>query len=153
MGPVFLLPLLSNADGRSAIIGRMDIRLIVQYLRQQFPSLLAVYGFGSYFSGQARRGSDIDLAVLVEGKVPADILWQQACALANQVQRDVDLLDLRTATTVMQYQVVTTGQRLWHRDNLADLYESFILSEKTALDAARADYLHDIQQSGRIYGG
>jgi len=32
------------------------------------------------------------------------------------------------------------------------LFECFILSEKTALNSARADLLADIQTQGRIYG-
>lgn len=34
---------------------------------------------------------------------------------------------------------------------LADLYECFILSDKTDLDAARAGLLADIKADGRIY--
>ena len=47
----------------------------------------------------------------------------------------------------MQYRIITTGQRLWARDSQAALYESFILSQKTALDEARAGLLQDIQKT------
>ncbi|MEO7161227.1 MAG: nucleotidyltransferase domain-containing protein, partial [Polaromonas sp.] len=63
----------------------------------------------------------------------------------------VDLLDLRAASTVMQYQIITTGQRWWVSDAQAALYEAAILS-KTALDSARAGLLGDIQKRGSIYG-
>ena len=56
----------------------------------------------------------------------------------------VDLLDLRAAPTVMQCQVITTGQRWWARDAQAALYEAAIPSQKTALDNARAGLLDDI---------
>jgi hypothetical protein len=52
----------------------------------------------------------------------------------------------------MQYQVVTRGQRLWARDVQAGLFECFVLSEKTALDEARAGLLMDIQEEGSVYG-
>ena len=52
----------------------------------------------------------------------------------------------------MQYRIVTTGQRLWARDEQAALYETFILSQKTALDEARAGLLDDIQKTGTVYG-
>lgn len=42
----------------------------------------------------------------------------------------VDLLDLRAASTVMQYQIIITGQRWWARDAQAPLFEVAILSEK-----------------------
>jgi hypothetical protein len=53
----------------------------------------------------------------------------------------------------MQYQIITTGARLWERDLQAALYECAILSEKTALDEARAGLLADIEREGRVYGG
>lgn len=67
--------------------------------------------------------------------------------LAATARCHVDLLDLRASSTVMQYRIITTGQRLWARDSQAALYESFILSQKTALDEARAGLLQDIQET------
>ena len=64
----------------------------------------------------------------------------------------VDLLDLRAASTVMQHQIITTCQRWWAGDVQAALYEAAILSEKTALDTARAGLLDDIQKRGSIHG-
>jgi hypothetical protein len=52
----------------------------------------------------------------------------------------------------MQYQIITTGERWWARDLQAALYEAAILSEKTALDSARAGLLADIRQRGSIHG-
>jgi uncharacterized protein len=43
----------------------------------------------------------------------------------------VDLLDLRAASTVMQYQIITTGQRWWVKYVQPALFESVVLSEKT----------------------
>jgi hypothetical protein len=72
--------------------------------------------------------------------------------LADVVGCPVDLLDLRAASTVMQYQVITTGQRLWSVGLPVDLFETFVLSEKTALDEARAPLMADIQRTGKIHG-
>ena len=72
--------------------------------------------------------------------------------LANVLGCDVDLLDLRAVSTVMQYQIITTGKVLWAKDAQAAIFESFILSEKTALDEARAGIIIDIQRKGTVYG-
>lgn len=125
---------------------------IVSALRQQLPALLAVYLFGSRATGHAGRDSDLDLAVLVEGKLEPLATWELAQSLADMVGCDVDLIDFRTASTVMQYQILTTGSRLWSKDVQASLYECAILSQKTELDAARAGLLEDIEREGRIYG-
>ncbi|MEE8587411.1 MAG: nucleotidyltransferase domain-containing protein [Acidobacteriota bacterium] len=130
----------------------MNETLIVQHLQQSLPELLAVYAFGSRAQGTANRDSDLDLAVLAEGKADPVELWKLAGDLAGIAGCTVDLLDLRQASTVMQHQIITSGRRLWTKDVQAPLYESFILSEKTALDTARAGLLEDICREGRVYG-
>jgi hypothetical protein len=52
----------------------------------------------------------------------------------------------------MQYQILQKGRRLWGSEPEAGLFEAFVLSEKTALDTARAGLLADIQRTGHIYG-
>lgn len=130
----------------------MDIQALLTHLQDHLPDLLAVYLFGSHAQGTAGPDSDVDMAVLVPGEIDPMLLWQIAGDMADIAKVPVDLIDLRAATTVMQYQIVTRGQRLWARDVQAGLYESFILSEKTAFDAARAGLLKDIQEKGTVYG-
>ena len=124
---------------------------IVAILCARFSTAIAIYAFGSQIQGTAGRDSDLDLAVLVAGYADPLALWDAAGSLADVVGCPVDLLDLRAASTVMQYQVITTGERLWAAGVEAGLFECFILSEKTALDTARAPLLADIQSTGKIY--
>lgn len=124
---------------------------VVAVIRARFPLALAVYAFGSQVQGSAHAQSDLDLAVLVAGYADPLTLWDVSGTLADVVNCPVDLLDLRAASTVMQYQVITTGRRLWSAGLPADLFECFVLSEKTALDEARAPLLADIAATGRIY--
>jgi predicted nucleotidyltransferase len=124
---------------------------LVMLIRQRFPLVLAIYAFGSQVQGSANAQSDLDLAVLVAGYADPLGLWDVSGQLADIVGCPVDLLDLRAASTVMQYQVITTGRRLWSAGLQTDLFECFVLSEKTALDEARAPLLADIAATGRIY--
>lgn len=78
-------------------------------------------------------------------------LWIASGELADILGAPVNLIDLRRASTVLQYQVVTTGERWWQKDAQADLYEAVIFSEKAELDAARAPLLRDIWSKGHIY--
>lgn len=130
----------------------MDKEAIIEYLRMHLPNLLAIYAFGSRIQGTAGPDSDLDLAVLVAGYAEPLALWTLAGDLADMAGCAVDLLDLRAASTVMQYQIITTGDRWWTKDSQAALFEAAILSEKTALDTARAGLLDDICQRGKIYG-
>jgi len=130
----------------------MNQLAIVQALQTQIPHLLAIYAFGSRVHGSARPDSDLDLAVLVAGYAEPLALWTLANDMAEIAGCPVDLLDLRAASTVMQYQIITTGERWRARDAQAALFEAAVLSEKTALDTARAGLLADIQKEGTIYG-
>jgi len=126
---------------------------IVAFLQNQVPKLLAIYAFGSRIRGDAHSESDLDLAVLVGGYADPLKLWELAGSLEDLVNCPVDLLDLRAASTVMQYQVITLGQRWWAYDDLqASLYEVMILREKTELDEARSQILKDIEKRGTVYG-
>ena len=125
---------------------------ILHILHSRVTDLLGVYAFGSRVHGSAQPDSDLDLAVLVAGYAQPLDLWALSGDLADVAGCAVDLLDLRAASTVMQYQIITTGQRWWSRDGQAALFEAAILSEKTALDSARAGLLGDIRKRGNIYG-
>ncbi len=131
----------------------MNIDLILKTLQDRVPHLLAVYAFGSRIQGQFRPDSDLDLAVLVAGYADTVLLFNLASDLADITNCPVDLLDMRAASTVMQYQILSTGQRWWAKYIQAGLFECMVLSEKTALDEARAGLMQDIQTRGTIYGG
>lgn len=130
----------------------MNRDVLIQTLQTHLPNLLAIYAFGSRITGTAGPDSDLDLAVLVAGYAEPLVLFGLAGDLADGAGCPVDLLDLRAASTVMQYQIITTGQRWWASDAQAALFEAAVLSEKTALDTARAGLLADIQQRGTVYG-
>ena len=125
---------------------------VVAAIRTRFPQAIAIYAFGSQVQGTAGPGSDLDLALLVAGYADPIALWELACKLTDVAGCPVDLLDLRAASTVMQYQVITTGQRLWSAGLAAGLFECYVLSEKTELDTARAPLMADILATGRIHG-
>jgi predicted nucleotidyltransferase len=125
---------------------------VVNAIHSAFPQALAVYAFGSRINATAHADSDLDLAVLVAGYADPLQLWDLSGKLADLTGCSVDLLDMRAASTVMQHQILRTGRRLWGQEPAAGLFECFVLSEKTALDTARADLLADIQTRGHVYG-
>ncbi len=130
----------------------VDEGAVLNTIRSAFPNALAIYAFGSRITGTANADSDLDLAVLVAGYADPLQLWDIANNLADKTACPVDLLDMRAASTVMQYQILQTGQRLWGKSLEAGLFECFVLSEKTALNSLRSELLTDIQSRGYVYG-
>ena len=128
---------------------------LITLLQQRLPGLLAVYAFGSRIENQglsARSDSDLDLAVLLEGYGDPLTLFNLSGSLADIAGCTVDLLDIRAASTVMQYQILTLGTAWWRKDVRAGLFEAAMLSEKMALNEAREGLIHDVTQRGRVYG-
>ena len=131
----------------------IDRTPLLQTLQTRLPGLMAVYAFGSRIEGTQHADSDLDLAVLVASYADPLLLWNLSSQLAELAGCEVDLLDLRAASTVMQYQILTKGERWWAANaTQTGLFEAAMLSEKTALDAARAGLIEDIERQGRIHG-
>jgi hypothetical protein len=69
------------------------------------------------------------------------------------VRRQVDLVDLRSATTVMASQIVTTGVLLYDGDPAArGRFEDYVYSAYARLNEERRGILQRIAAEGTVYG-
>ena len=131
----------------------MDSRAITQFLTGHLDSVIAIYGYGSHARDEARPTSDVDLAVLACHSIPAERLFELAQDLAVKLHRDVDLLDLRTASTVMRVHVIATGQCLLTQDDRATAeFEMYAYADYARLNEERRDLLKTITKRGLVYG-
>ena len=124
----------------------------VRRLRDALPRLVAVYLFGSHGEGNAHPESDVDLAFLAEEALPAAARWELQETLAGHLGRDVDLVDLRRASTVMQMQVLG-GRLLYEGDRVArQLFEATTYAAYALLNEERRAILEDVHRRGTSYG-
>ena len=124
---------------------------LIAAIRHELPGALSIYAFGSRIAGGAMPDSDLDLSVLMQGYADPVKLWELASQITDIAGVNVDLADFRSASTVLQHQILVTGRRLWSLDIQADLFELFVLREKFNLDDARAALMKDIQIRGSVY--
>lgn len=128
-------------------------RCIIELLRQSYPDLIAIYVFGSFERGAMRPESDIDLAILTTQTLGACDRWHLAQRLANIINREVDLVDLKKASTVMRMQVISTGRCLYESDpSERDRFEDYVYSSYARLNEERREIIHDIEIRGTVYG-
>lgn len=126
---------------------------IVTLLKSSLDGLLAIYQFGSSGTPYERPDSDIDLAVLAEKPLDPVMLWNLAQEISARLHRDIDVLDLRSVSTVMRAQVIAYGQRLYCTKVLVcDLFEVMAYSSYVRLNESRRDILDDIRTRGSVYG-
>lgn len=127
----------------------------VDCLRDAIPDLVVVYLFGSIAAETATLESDVDLAVLREkGRtVDPEQRWSLRGDLSDVFGRDVDVVDLQAASTVMRMQVVRSGRVIFERDESTRLqFETTTLSMYADLNLTRRSLLEDIRKRGSIYG-
>ncbi|MBC7953206.1 MAG: nucleotidyltransferase domain-containing protein [Rhodospirillaceae bacterium] len=125
---------------------------IIAAVRAVLPDVQALTLFGSRAQGVERPDSDLDIAVMLPAPADPVSLWESGETIARTLNVDVDLVDLRKASTVMQFQIITTGRHLLAVTPELERYEAFIMAEMMDLNEARAPLLADIQREGRVHG-
>jgi predicted nucleotidyltransferase len=126
---------------------------LIAYLVKNVPGIIAIYRFGSQARGMTHPGSDVDLAILAHRPLPPAQRFDLAQDLAVLVKQDVDLVDLRCASTVMRMQVVSTGECIHGADEPERRrFEMLVYSDYARLNEERRDILRQIRERGRVYG-
>ena len=125
---------------------------LIKALLEAVPDCRAIYRFGSWGSEDERSDSDIDLAILPRSPLDPVRRWDLAQRLASLAGRDVDLVDLLTASTVMRMQVVGHGERLYFSDFFAvEQFDDSVFSAYARLNEERKYILSDIHQRGSVF--
>lgn len=130
----------------------LDRKTLITRIREALPGTQAIFLFGSEVDGSANIDSDLDIAVL--GASPFDRLdiWNLAATLASLLERDVDLIDLTRASSVMKFQIVNKGELLWQRDHAGDVFTSSAQREYWDWEIIRRPIIEQIKESGSVYG-
>ncbi|NLV21664.1 MAG: nucleotidyltransferase domain-containing protein [Syntrophomonadaceae bacterium] len=128
-----------------------DINIIKTSLEQQLDPYLIVL-FGSASTGRLRSDSDVDIAFLSDQEMDSYELFIVAQQLADQLGREVHLIDLNQASTVLQAQVVGKGQVILDKEpNRRQEYFILVLKKYARLNEERAPILNKIKERGSIY--
>jgi predicted nucleotidyltransferase len=121
---------------------------------QLLPDVAAVYIFGSTGSKFEHAESDIDLAVLCAKKLMTTEKFAVQEKIAQLLHRDVDLIDLAGASTVLRFQIVSTGKLIFCQNKQAcDFFETLVYSSYIRFNDERREILDDVKKRGRIFNG
>jgi len=132
-----------------------DHEAIVNTVLEHHPHVQSVYLFGTHGTQDQRPSSDVDIAVLLppdEAKQSGSLTWSGLhMALEHRLGKDVDLVNLRRVSTVVQKEVVYGGRRLFCADRYAvEEFEALVLSLYQKLNEERAGILAEGLRSGRF---
>jgi uncharacterized protein len=133
---------------------KTEIDKIIQTVTERIPSAQAIYLFGSQAIGMSSAGSDVDIAFFAPFEYKADpvLLYQVQMQLEITLGKDVDFIHLNQESTVLQFQITTTGTHLYVKDtSLVLQYETLVLSMYQRLQEERKDIVDEIISSGKVY--
>lgn len=126
--------------------------IIKNYFKEN-PGITAVYLFGSFADGREVKDSDIDIAILLNhGELSFKEKTRMTLDLNQLTDREIDLIDLKNVSSILQMQVLKKGKCLFC-NNENKLNQFKIKTVQTYLDLKKVrkpieDRLKDVT----IYG-
>lgn len=145
----------ASRNGYHARMNDEELRRAVEAgVRAALPDLSWLALFGSRARGDATPDSDVDVAVLACGPIAEERLRALRGDLEIAIRRDVHLIDLRRASTVLRSQVVANADVLFATgDADTEQFLDFVLSDYARLNEERRDILRDVRERGSVLGG
>lgn len=124
------------------------IRILVKSMS---PSL--IYLFGSQAKNMSQPESDVDIAFLsFENQLDAYAVFECAQEIAASIGKEVDLIDLRKASTVFQANIIYSGIAIYCTDEKErQLFEASVFQQYAKLNEERAVVIEKIEMSGTVY--
>jgi predicted nucleotidyltransferase len=131
-------------------------RQITRIILAHYPDVQGIYLFGSFHTDDEWPDSDVDLALLLPplaAKLERNLALSGCAAeLADLLGKDVDLLNVRTVSTVFKKEIVAKGRLLYCGDRYAvDEFEMLTLSSYQKLNEERGGIIEAALADGRFY--
>lgn len=125
--------------------------IIVNMLTKKFdPSFMII--FGSYAKQTTHEGSDVDIAFYTKKEVTQYEVFIVAQELAAALNKEVDLVNFKDASTVFQAQIYSTGKVIFSNDDeLRMRLHAQAFSMYAKLNEERQPILKKIDENGSIY--
>ncbi|MCM3597966.1 nucleotidyltransferase domain-containing protein [Metabacillus idriensis] len=124
---------------------------IVNLLREKVSPDL-IYIFGSTVKGTSHKNSDLDIAFLPRSELDEYEIFILAQKLAEQLNIEVDLVNLKKASTVFQGQIITTGSIIYCSDEQLRMnYEMHALKKYAKLGEERKVIIDKVKESGTVF--
>ena len=114
---------------------------------------IVVYVFGSAVRNELREDSDIDIAYISDVHLIPYENFMLAQEIADIFKRDVDLVNLKDASTVFKAQVVGKGKKIYcSNENARMHFEMIAFKEYALLNEEREIIMSGIRERGYVYG-
>lgn len=112
-------------------MNQQNIQTTITNILEQFPEILIGILFGSAAEDKLTYKSDVDLAVSGHKPLSADVKKDLHEALAVELLRPVDLIDLQITNGLILFQAITKGNRFYCKDKhlYAELMKKMLFNQ------------------------
>jgi len=109
-----------------------------------------IYVFGSMVKDKVRNDSDIDIAILTDKQIDEYTLYMVSQQLADELKREVDIVDLRKASTVFKAEILRTGKLIYNFNNKIKMaFQLNVLKQYALLNEERKGIINRIQNKSQ----
>lgn len=141
---------MEGRDKEQAIVAIKDT--VLRY----YPNTQAIYLFGSYQTEKEWSDSDVDVAVLLspeESRKAGSLMMSELySALGSMLRKDVDIVNLRRVSTVLQKEIVMADRRIYTGNKYAaEEFEMLTMSFYQKLNEERAGIIQSALKDGRFH--
>jgi len=108
-----------------------------------------IYIFGSIITNRVRNDSDIDIAILTDKNIDEYQLYMMSQQLADDLKREVDIVDLKRASTVFKAEVLRNGKLIYNSDNQEKMiFQLGVLQDYVFLNERRREIINKLKKKG-----
>lgn len=126
---------------------------MVDLVRSALASTELIYLFGSAATSFFSENSDIDLAILASNDPSVEACMGLIGLLRDQTQREIDLVMLNEANTVLKKEIVTKGELIYSKEEEKKVsFENKVYQEYLTLNDDRRPIIEGIFEDSSIYG-
>ena len=94
----------------------MDLAKICKDVLIEYDNIIFAYIFGSFVTGTYRNDSDIDLAIFINENISFDEYMEIKMKLTEVCKKEIDLIILNSATTLLKFEIYKNHILLFTRD-------------------------------------
>ncbi len=128
-------------------------REFIQEILTKKLNAVTIFLFGSFARRTTHSESDVDIAFISPHRTHRYDVFLVAQELASKLNKEVDLIDLNQASTVMQIQIIQESECLYdERSDDTTLLKVKWMKEYARLNEERECILDEITESRTIYG-
>lgn len=133
-----------------------QVKLAIDAVLSHYPTVQAIYLFGSFATENERPDSDADVALLFapdEAKTFGSLIRSRLHSeLEHLFCRDVDLINVRSVSTVLQKEIIAADRRVYVGDEKAAAeFEMLTLSLYQKLNEERSEIIESAIAGGRLH--